>query len=105
MTPTQASRKSNERIVFSNLQDQKQKRKPNFKLGQLVRTAYIKRVFSKGDSSNWSNQLCTIIEVIHDTIPRYRIDFLAERYKEFILLQTNQILIREEINQVIKNEI
>ena len=52
MTPDQASKKSNEKIVFSNLKDNREVRKPKFKLGQLVRTADIKRVFSKRDSPN-----------------------------------------------------
>ena len=47
MTPLQASKKANERKVYSNLQDIRRKINPNFKLGQLVRTADIKRVFSK----------------------------------------------------------
>ena len=49
MTPNQASKKSNERKVYTNLQDRRDKQKPKYKLGQLVRTADIKRVFSKGD--------------------------------------------------------
>ena len=49
MTPIQASKKINEKIVYSNLQDKREKQKPKFKLGQLVRTADIKKVFSKGD--------------------------------------------------------
>ena len=80
MTPLQASGKSNERKVYSNLQDKRRKLNPKFKLGQLNRTADIKRVFSKGDSSNYSYKLYTSTEVIHDTIPSYRIDYLPERY-------------------------
>ena len=60
MTPSQASKKVNEKEVFSNLRDDRVKRQPKFKLGQLVRTADIKRVFSKGDSTNWSFNLYTI---------------------------------------------
>ena len=52
MTPNQASKKSNERKVYSNLRDKSDIQKPIFKLGQLVRTAHIKKVFSKGDSTN-----------------------------------------------------
>ena len=52
MTPIQASKKSNEKEVFSNLQDKRQIQTAKFKLGDLVRTADIKRVFSKGDSTN-----------------------------------------------------
>ena len=69
MTPIQASIKSNEKIVYSNLQDRRDKQPPKFKLGQLVRTADIKRVFSKGDSTNYNYKLYAITEVIHDTIP------------------------------------
>ena len=42
---------------------------PKFILRLLVRTAYIKRVFSKGDSTNWKYKLYTITEINHDTIP------------------------------------
>ena len=54
MTPIQASKKSNEKAVFDNLQDKRKKLNPKYKLGQLVPTADIKRVFSKGDSTNYS---------------------------------------------------
>ena len=74
MTPIQASKKSNERKVYSNIQDKRRKLDPKFKLGQLVRTADIERVFSKGDSTNYSYKLYTITDVIHDTIPSYRIN-------------------------------
>ena len=88
MTPIQASKKSNEKIVYNNLKDNRQAHKPKYKLGQLVRTADIKRVFSKGDSTNYSYKLYTITEIIHDTIPSYRIDYLPERYNENLLLPT-----------------
>ena len=60
MTPIQASKKSNQKLVYNNLRDDRVKRQPKFKLGQLVRTADIKRVFSKGDSTNYSYKLYTI---------------------------------------------
>ena len=69
MTPKPASKKSNEKEVFSNLKDNGEVRKPKFHIGQLVRTADIKKVTSKGDSTNFSYKLYTITEVIHDTIP------------------------------------
>ena len=100
MTPIQASKKSNEKEVYSNLQDDRQKQTPKYKLGQLIRTADIKRVFSKGDSTNYSYKLYTITEVIHDTVPSYRINYLAERYNENLLLPTKLTL--EQNNQVIK---
>ena len=100
MTPIQASKKSNERLVYSNLQDRRQKQRPKFKLGDLVRTSDIRRVFSKGDSTNYSYEIYTITEVIHDTIPSYRINYLRERYNENLLLPTKLTL--DENNKVMK---
>ena len=100
MTPVQASKTSKERKVYSNLQDRRVKRQPIFKLCQLVRTADIKRVFSKGDSTNYSYKFYTITEVIHDTIPSYRINYLPERYNQNLLLPTKLSL--EENIQVMK---
>ena len=99
-TPNQASKKSNERKVYSNLRDDRQKQRLKYKLGQLVRTADIKRVFSKGDSTNYSYKLYTKTEIIHDTIPSYRLNYLPERYNESLLLPTKLSL--EENNEVMK---
>ena len=100
LTPLQASKKSNERKVYSNLQDDREIQKPKFSLGDLIRTADVKRVFSKGDSTNWSYKLYTITEVIHDTIPSYRINYLPERYNENLLLPTKLSL--DENNKIMK---
>ena len=100
MKPIDASRKSNQKLVYNNLKDDREKQKPKYKLGQLVRTADIKRVFSKGDSTNYSYKLYTITEVIHDTIPSYRLDYLPERYNENLLLPSKLSL--EQNNQVMK---
>ena len=64
MTHIQASKKSNEKDVYSNLQDRRDRQQPRNNLGQLVRTADIKRIFRKGDSTNWSYILYTINEII-----------------------------------------
>ena len=100
MKPIDASKKSNEEIVYTNLQDKRKILNPKFKLGQLVRTADIKKIFSKCDSTNWSCKLYTITEVINDHIPSYRIDFLPERYNENLLLTTKLNL--EENKEVMK---
>ena len=100
MTPIQANKKSNEKEVYSNLKDDRKVRKPKFKLGDLVRTSDIKKVFSKGDSTNYSYKLYTITEVIHNTIPSYRIDYLPERYNQNLLPPTKLSL--EENNEVMK---
>ena len=100
MTPIQASKKVNEKLVYSNLKDDRQKQKPKYNLSQLVRTADIKKVFSKGDSTNYSYKLYTITEVVHDTIPSYRLDYLPERYNQNLLLPTKLTL--DENNQIMK---
>ena len=100
MTHLQACEKANENLVYSNLQDRRVRQQPKFKLGQLVRTADIKRVFSKSDSTNYSYRLYTITEVIHDDIPSYRINYLPERYNENLLLPTKLTL--EQNNHVMK---
>ena len=100
MTPNQASKKSNEKLVYTNFKDNREVRKTKFNLGQLVRTADIKRVFSKGDSKNYSYKKYTITEVIHNTIPSYRIDYLPERYNENQFFPTKLTL--DENNQVMK---
>ena len=99
MTPIEASRKVNEKRSIKICKT-RVKHKPKFKLGQLIRTADIKKVFSKRDSTNCSYNLYTITEVIRDTISSYRIDYLPERYNENLLLPTKLSL--EENNQVMK---
>ena len=100
MTPIQASKNTNEKLVYSNLQDKRRKHNPEYKLGQLVRTADIKRNFGKGDSTKNSYNLYTFTEIIHDTIPSYRNDYLPERYNENLLLPTK--LSFEQNKQVMK---
>ena len=99
-TPIQASKKSNQKLIYNNLKDDREVQNTKFILGQLVRAADIKRVFSKGDSTNWSYKLLTITEVIHDTIPSYRFVYLPERYNENLLLPSKLTL--DENNQIMK---
>ena len=47
-------KKENGKLFFSNLQNRREKRTPKDKLGQIVRTADIKRNFSEGVSTNYS---------------------------------------------------
>ena len=86
--------------VYSNLRDDRVKLKRKFKLGQLVRTADIKNVFSKVDSTIYSHKLYFITEVIQDSIPSYRVNYLPERYNENLLLPTKLFL--DENNQLMK---
>ena len=73
MTEAQAIKKANEKEVYTNVQERRDRQQRKFKLGQLVKTADIKRVFSKGGATNCSYILNKVTEVIHDTIPSYPI--------------------------------
>ena len=75
---------------------------PKFQVNDLVRTADIKRTFSKGNITDWYN-LCTNTEIINDTIPKYKLDNLRERYNEALLKMTELTLkekdsLRKELN-------
>ena len=79
LTPIQASLKKNEGFVYKNLIDKRNKIKPKFQINDLVRTANLKKTFSKSDMTNWSYNLYKITEIVDDTIPSYKINNLRER--------------------------
>ena len=80
--------KKNEGYVYKNLLDKRNKIKPKFQINDLVRTADLKKTFSKSDTTNWSYKLYKITEIIKDTILCYHIDNLPERYNESLLKKT-----------------
>ena len=82
LTPIQASLKENESYVYKNLLDKRKKNKPKYEINDLVRTADLKKTFSKGGTTNWSYKLYYITEIIIDTVPSYRFNNLPERYNE-----------------------
>ena len=100
LTPIQASLKKNEGYVYKNLLDKRKKAKPKFQINDLVRTADLKKTFSKGDTTSWSYKLYKITEIVKDTIPAYKIDGLKERYNEALLKKTE--LTMTENNSVMK---
>ena len=85
--------------MFDNLKDHREIQKPKIRLGQFVGKLIIK-VFSKGDSTNYSYNLYTITETLHDTILSYRLTYLPETYNKNILLPTKLFL--EENNLIMK---
>ena len=104
LSPKDASLKKNERVVYKNLLDERKKGKPKFQINDLVRTADLKRTFSKGDTTNWSYKLYKITEIINDTIPTYHIDNLPERYNESLLKKT-ELTLKENDNVIKKIKI
>ena len=100
LSPKDASLKKNEGLVYKNLLDKRKKVKQKYEIGDLVRTADLKKTFSKGDTTNWSYKLYKITEIINDTLPSYRLDTLKERYNESLLKKTDLSL--KENNAVMK---
>ena len=100
ITPNDASLKKNEGFVYKNLLDKRKNVKPKYEVNSLVRTADLKKTFSKGDTTNWSYKLYKITEIINDTIPSYRLDNLPERYNESLLKTT--VLTMKENDNVMK---
>ena len=88
LSPKDASLKKNEGFVYKNLLDKRKKVKPKFQINDLVRTADLKKTFSKSDITNWSYKLYKITEIVNDTIPSYKIKNLSERYNESLLKKT-----------------
>ena len=97
LSPKDASLKKNEGFIYRNLFDKRNKIKPKYKIGDLVRTTDLKKTFSKGDTTNWSYKLYRITEIINDTIPSYHIDNLKERYNESLLKKT-ELTLKENDN-------
>ena len=80
--------------------DKRKKIEPKFQINDLVRVADLKRMFSKGDTTNWSYKLYKITEIINNTIPSYHIDNLPERYNVSLLKKT--VLTMKENKDVMK---
>ena len=51
LTPIEASLKKNEGYVYKNLLNKRNRIKPKFQINDLVRTACLKRTFSKSDTT------------------------------------------------------
>ena len=60
LNPNQASSKTNEVYNYLYLLDKRREIKTKYKIGYLVRTADLKKMFSKGDTTNWSYKLYEI---------------------------------------------
>ena len=85
MTPIEASKKVNEDEVFFNLSDKRKKKKPKYKVNDIVRTLNKRNIFSKFDSTNWSYNLYKITEVLDDTIPSYKLKKISRKvYRSLI---------------------
>ena len=84
MTPTEASKKENENKVFANLYGDLiylKPKKPKFSIGDKVRISkYKRRVFDKGYTPNWTEEVFVVDKVILTKPVTYKIvDLLGEK--------------------------
>lgn len=76
MTPLQASKKKNEKVLLLYQQDKVDKvksSKPKFKLNDIVRISRTKGVFEKGYTKRWSHELYQVVEVLKTKPITYKI--------------------------------
>ena len=79
LTPIQSSLRKNEGLVYSNLLDKRKTPNLKFQVDDLIRTADLKKTFSKRDTTNWSYKLFKTTEILNDAIRSYHLDNLPER--------------------------
>ena len=84
MTPTEASKKENEKQVFTNLYEDEiylKPKKPKFSIGDKVRISkYKRRVFDKGYTPNWTEELSVVDHVMLTKPVTYNVvDLLGEK--------------------------
>ena len=77
MTPTQASQRKNERLVFKDLKTPG--KPPRFQVGDEVRITVSKRHFEKGYTPNWTEEVFVVDKILSTTPVTYRIrDLMKE---------------------------
>ena len=110
MTPTEASKKKNEGVVYFNLYGDMEtlKQKPKFQVGDKVRISKYKRnVFDKGYTPNWSEEIFTVDEIQHTNPITYKLKDLRDEdiegsFYEPELLKAEQQVFR--IDKVIRRD-
>ena len=83
------------RQFFQKFIIKRENNEPKFKIGIFFRTADLKKTFSKGETTNWSIKLYEITEIIKDTLPSYRLEYLPERYNSALLKKDRVIFERK----------
>ena len=84
MVPTEASKKENEKQVFTNLYEDEiclKPKKPKFSIGDKVRISkYKRRVFDKGYTPNWTEEVFVIDKVnLTKPVTYHVVDLLGEK--------------------------
>ena len=110
MTPTEASKKNNEGVVYFNLYGDMEQisSKSKFKIGDKVRISkYKRKTFDKGYTPNWTEEILTVDKIQYTNPITYKIKDLNNEeihgsFYEAELLKAKQDVSR--IDKVIKRE-
>ena len=110
MTPTEASKKKNQGIVYFNLYGNLEplSAKPKFKIGDMVRISRFKRyLFDKGYTPNWTEEVFTIDKIQYTNPITYKLKDLRGEdiqgsFYEPELLKAKQEVFR--IDKVIRRD-
>ena len=87
MTPTEASKKENEGLVYYTINNKRireryiQNKKPKFKINDHVRIKVSKKHFQKGYDARWSKQIYLIYKINLTLPPTYKIKEILENGK------------------------
>ena len=100
MIPIKTLLESDENQVNNNIKDKRKRKKCKTKVGDLLRTNYLRNTFSKGDTTNWSYDLQTKSKIIEDKRPGYYIKSSRERYNQAFL--ENVTLIETQKDNIFK---
>ena len=93
--------KKNEGFAEKNFLDKKERIETKHKIQDLLRTNDLKKMFSKKDTTKWSDKLYKKTEIVNDTIPICRMDNLKKRFDETLLKKTDLTL--KEKKDVLKS--
>ena len=105
MTPVEASKKKNEHLVYRNIYPNalkiKQPETPKFSVGDEVRISKKKKVFEKGYTTRWTEEIFTITKILNTNPITYKIadltgEEIAGTFYEPELQKTQQQIFRIE---------
>ena len=110
MTPTEASKKKNQVIVYFNLYGDMEQvsSKPKFKVGDRVGISkYKRKTFDKGYTPNWTEEIFTVDKIQYSNIITYKLEDLNNEeiqgsFYEPELLKAKQEVFR--IDKVIRRD-
>ena len=86
-TPAEASKKTNEGLVYYNLYNKRireryiQNKKAKYKVNDRVRISRLKKNFQKGYDKRWSNEIYKIYKINETLPPTYKIKEILENKK------------------------